>query len=113
MTKPTSGPWTYGFSHWGRWQIDSAKNDAGVSFHIAELASYAGLGGREKELNDQQEANARLIAMAPDQYMVGIWLDKLSLVIESAVRADAPSFHDQVVAMIKANRAAITRATET
>jgi hypothetical protein len=61
----TPGPWTCGFSHWGRWQIDSSKNEAGVSFHIAELASYAGLGGGEKKLNDQQQANARLIAAAP------------------------------------------------
>ena len=56
----TPGPWHYGMAHWGRYQIsDGSRN-------IGELSSYAGLGGRETELNAEQEANAKLIAAAPD-----------------------------------------------
>lgn len=55
-------------------------------------------------------ADARLIAAAPDHHAVALELDRLMLVIESAVRWQDPSHSAAVVAMLKANRAAIAKA---
>jgi len=55
-------------------------------------------------------ANARLIAAAPDHYAAARELDRLMLVIESAVRNADPSHHEAVLAALKANRAAIAKA---
>lgn len=61
------------------------------------------------DFNVMQRCNAKLIAAAPDHLSVALELDKWSLVILSAVRHDAPSDHDAIVALIKANRAAIAK----
>lgn len=59
-TKPTPGPWRSIRAHWGRWVVSTETHS------IAELYSYAGLGGDEIALNAEQKANAHLIAAAPD-----------------------------------------------
>lgn len=56
------------------------------------------------------EANARLIAAAPDHHAVALELDRLALVIDSAVRFADPAFKDEVQALLKANKAALARA---
>lgn len=58
------------------------------------------------------EQLARLIAAAPDHHAVALELDRLMLVIESAVRWQDPTNHAAVLAMLKANRAAIAKATQ-
>lgn len=58
-----------------------------------------------------REEDARLIAAAPDQHAAAREIDRLSLVILSAVKADQPGQYDAVVAAILANRAAIASAT--
>lgn len=55
-------------------------------------------------------ANARLIAAAPDHHAVALELDRLALVIDSAVRFADPAFKDEVQALLKANKAALARA---
>ena len=63
-----------------------------------------------------QRANARLIAAAPDQYAAAVEFDRLSLMIESAVRERCGASsrdHEAVAAAIKANRAAIAKARGT
>jgi hypothetical protein len=58
------------------------------------------------------KANASLIAAAPDLHQIGVEFDRLSLVIESAIRVASTVYLEDVVALIKANRAAIAKATE-
>lgn len=55
-------------------------------------------------------ADARLIAAAPDQYAAAKELDRWRLVIESAIRNDAPSDHAAICAALRANMAAIAKA---
>ena len=54
--------------------------------------------------------DANLIAAAPEHHAVALELDRLMLVIESAVRWQDPSHSAAVLAMLKANRAAIAKA---
>lgn len=57
------------------------------------------------------EANARLISTAPDYHEVALELDRLRLVIESAVRnADLPH-HQEVVELLRSNMRAIGKAS--
>jgi hypothetical protein len=53
--------------------------------------------------------NARLIGAAPDLHDGAVELDRLMLVIESAVRNADPRNYKAVVAALNANRAAITK----
>ena len=64
----------------------------------------------EVEDNAEAEANARLVAAAPELLAAGSELDRLTFVIESAVRRSDPLNHPAVVAAIKANRAALAKA---
>jgi len=66
--------------------------------------------GCQADLRDHWEANANLFAAAPDMLAAGIEIDRLMLVIESAVRNDDKSHHAKVLAALKANRAAIAEA---
>jgi hypothetical protein len=61
----TQGLWSKGFSHWGRWIIDGSERS------IGELNAYVGLGGREKELNAEQEANAEFIVALVNAFRAG------------------------------------------
>ena len=54
--------------------------------------------------------NAFLMAAAPEHHAVALELDRLMLVIESAVRWQDPTHHTAVVALVKANRAVIAKA---
>ena len=56
------------------------------------------------------EANARLIAAAPDLLAALKEWDRLSLVIDSAVRRADPTYADDVLGRIRAGRAAIAKA---
>ena len=59
----------------------------------------------------RQDADARLIAAAPDLLAVAEEFDRLALVIESAVReARSPDRHAAVLAALKANHTAIAKA---
>lgn len=55
-------------------------------------------------------ADARLIAAAPDLAEAAIEIDRLFLVIESAVRNADPRHQPVVLAALKANRAALAKA---
>ena len=59
----------------------------------------------------EREANARLIAAAPDHHDAARALDRLSLVILAAVNYADKGNLEAVSAALKANRAAIARAT--
>lgn len=61
--------------------------------------------------SEQCEGHARLIAAAPAHEAVARELDALRLVIESSVRNTAPEHNARVLDLIKANRAAITKAS--
>ena len=56
------------------------------------------------------EDEARLIAAAPDHHAVALELDRLALVIESAVRFADPAFKEEVQALLRSNKDAIARA---
>ncbi|WP_286951479.1 MULTISPECIES: hypothetical protein [Brevundimonas] len=99
--KHTPGPWEAHKTieaHDGMpecWQID-AEHDAVCTTQFC----YA----------PNTEANARLIASAPDHHAVALELDRLALVIDSAVRFADPAFKDEVQALLRANKDAIARA---
>lgn len=59
---------------------------------------------------DALNFRGRLIAAAPDHHAVALELDRLALVIDSAVRFADPAFKDEVQALLRANKAAIARA---
>jgi len=54
---------------------------------------------------------SRLIAAAPDLLAAGFEFERLMLVIDSAVRNADPKYHEQVLAALNANRAALQKAT--
>ena len=87
----TSGPW------------EATLGASGMSVVEADngtvVASYV------------SEANARLIAAAPDYHTAARETDRLALVIESAVRFSDPTNLAAVRAALKANQAAIAKAT--
>jgi hypothetical protein len=58
------------------------------------------------------EANAKLIAAAPDQHEAAKEIDGWSLVIESAVREAQPHHAEAIVNALLANRAAIAKGGE-
>lgn len=100
MSKHTPGPWTYLRNPEGtRWIID-----AGAFHAIAATAGY----------EPDNEANARLIAAAPEMLdaLEAVW--KYSLVIESSVRrGDGPEQYAGVLEalrLVKEVRAAIAKA---
>ena len=80
--------------------------------HASGVVGYtpAGIGS---QFLKEAVANARLIAAAPDHNAASREIDRLSLVIESAVRNAEPSHHAKVLAALKANRAAIAKAEGT
>jgi hypothetical protein len=111
LSNPTPGPWRLHEGTWEPWSgaigVEGPNQpDDGVLF-------WSTRGG------GNEEANARLIAAAPDQHAVCVEFDRLSLLLESAVResiggkAYLADLVKAVVAVIKANRAAIAKATNT
>lgn len=58
----------------------------------------------------REESVARAIASIPDMLAAAAELDRLCLVIESAVSITDPAHHAAVVALLKANRAALAKA---
>lgn len=93
----TPGPWTTGPKlHGFDFSIVNPKGDA-------EVGDWLVAGVR-------WEANARLIAAAPEHHAVALELERLSLVVESAVRNSDPANRSAILALIMANRAAISRA---
>ena len=81
-----------------RWEADEFRvfmGDGGISLHNVP-------NGIER---------ARLIAAAPDYHTAAREIDRLALVIESAVRFSDPTNLAAVRAALKANQAAIAKAT--
>lgn len=113
MTAPkhTAGPWEFtpGLNYYGvsgddapiLGTVEAPDATASARWHIAVVVADL----------EESEANARLIAAAPCQHDAGREIDRLSLVIESAVRNADPVNHEAVLAALKANRAALQRAT--
>jgi len=82
MTKFTPGPWkAYApFLPDGNWGIAAVANIGNFSVvHFSDPGSPAGIHGRTQK---EREANARLIAKAPDMYAM---LEDAAGTIESAV----------------------------
>lgn len=98
----TPGPWIAGGGRLVR-VFDAGRVDPVCGVHRRGVHT----GGHDPS---ETEANASLIAAAPDQHASGIELDRLFLVIESAVRNADPAHLPAVVAALKANRAAVAKA---
>lgn len=116
--KHTPGPWRIAELHaLGLFDNEgSAKVLAGVgddSVAIASVAAHAPMKrGQGSNLADpERDANAHLIAAATDLLTAAKEMDRWMLVIESAMRADAPRDHGAVLDALKANAAAIAKAT--
>ena len=101
--KHTPGPWfeQTGFSD--DVEITAESRESMVAICSMDLGFTGHIGV-------EQEANARLIAAAPDHHAVALELDRLMLVIDSAVRFADPAFKDEVQTLLRANKAAIARA---
>lgn len=106
MSEPkfTKGPWETDFDL-GATCVLGADEAMVADCAIATNPRY-----RQDRSEKVVRANAHLIAAAPDLYAVETDLDRLSLVIESAVRNADPKRHDEIVALIRANRAALAKA---
>jgi hypothetical protein len=106
MSEHTPGPWV----------VFTIASSAGRSFRI-----YAPPSDDKVEAIDiahipkdwESEANARLIAAAPEMLATAKEIDRFLLVIECAVRSADPSQHRAVLDALMANRAAIRKAEGT
>lgn len=95
--KHTPGPWTL-----VKDGLPELNNQNNVVY---------GPGGTAIVYGQANDADACLIAAAPDHHAVALQLDRLMLVIESAVRHSDPRNHAAVMLLLTANRAAIAKAT--
>ena len=101
-TKATPGPWHAEGPIKGEPIFGAVTDDVGDGNMIADCAFH--------DNPEITRANTRLIAAAWEQHEAAVALDRLSLVIESAVRNADPSQHSVVLAVLQANRAAIAKA---
>ena len=95
MSKHTPGPWKARTK-----SVDAPETEDRLGLDVRLYGGNAG----------DNLANARLIAAAPDQHAVALELERLMLVIESAVRHSDPRNHAAVMALILANKAAVAKA---
>ncbi|MGL4440593.1 MAG: hypothetical protein ACRCUE_15120 [Bosea sp. (in: a-proteobacteria)] len=98
MSKHTPGPWKAGSK-----SVMAPETESRLGLDVRIF------GGNTKD----NRANARLISAAPDQHAVALELDRLNLVIESAVRYASPRNQAEVMALIRANKAAVRKAVAT
>lgn len=111
MSKHTPGPWAIYMPEEG-YECPGIEA-AGVSIIVFAPELLPGEdGGVQGRTVEEAAANARLIAAAPQLLEALQAYDRLSLVIESAVRLGDPLHGPGVVAAIKAGRAAIATATQ-
>ena len=103
MSKHTPGPW---------WTTENGVRDrGGYIFHTNQVQRYEGHDERYAKEVAEREANKQLAAALPELFAVVADLDRLMLVIESAVRHSDPRNHAAVMALILANKAALIKAT--
>jgi len=94
----TPGPWVADeYPHGDCWQIKYGTHGNWLAEVMGDHKGAA--------------ADARLIAAAPDYHTAAREIDRLALVIESAVRFSDPTNLAAVRAALKANQAAILKAT--
>jgi len=106
----TPGPWFV--AHHELTDIHVCAPDAGNVDDPWNIAVVIGACGYPSDpRSGSTEANARLIAAAPDLDAAAREIDRLLLVIESAVRNADPVHHEAVLAALKANRTAIAKAS--
>lgn len=106
-TKHTPAPWFVDGAD-TNWTV-YGLNDQGYNRFSAQI-QRGNTAPMEHTGSDEITANARLIAAAPEHHAVALELDKLMLVIESAVRRAEPGHHAAVVSLIQANIAALAKA---
>ena len=94
----TPGPWTFPEDSFSE-IVEAARPHMRIAFLPSDWSKYA-----------SSEANARLIAAAPDMLAALKNIDHWLLVISSAVRADAPKDYDGVSAALKEVIAALEKA---
>jgi hypothetical protein len=108
-------PIRWGMGRAGLMIRDTAHDGMNIMHKLHERRDWiAPFPGRSHHANwcaDVTHPDMRLIAAAPDQHAVCLELDRLMLVIESAVRHSDPRNHAAVMALILANKAAIAKAT--
>ena len=115
----TPGPWvvagggsrSFGLIHIQRAFDCKDRYIASVSLDRTEYEQRGNEHISRKIGRPHAEQDARLIAAAPDHHDAAREIDRLVLVIESAVRNADPGHHAEVLAALRANRAAIAKAT--
>ena len=114
-----------GFRRMGLQGAQPTFRDGGVMRPASELVRFSVGNGLAKGFSDGRadgsvyrydissidHPDARLIAAAPDYHTAAREIDRLALVIESAVRFSDPTNLAAVRAALKANQAAILKAT--
>ena len=104
----TPGPWFWALDRQN--QPTSLMQSGPGNYVICPQADISDYGLSVNPWNDVSEADARLIAAAPELLDAAVELDRLLLVIESAVRFADPTHSKAVLAALKANSAAISKA---
>ena len=111
----TPGPWDYvpGNEHHGPYITSDFGSTIADCYVLSEPGAFSSTEARTPIpfMHEMAEANARLIAAAPDYHTAARETDRLALVIESAVRFSDPTNLAAVRAALKANQAAILKAT--
>ena len=103
MAKHTPGPWV-------------ADTESRVDHHVKALktgrriCAMYGFAPRDDAAAAESEANARLIAAAPEQHAICDELERLSRVIESAIKQAEPYHLERVQRLLDLNRAALAKA---
>ncbi|MDO8912341.1 MAG: hypothetical protein Q8N10_03525 [Phenylobacterium sp.] len=78
-----------------------------ASYLIGEISGAIEIGGRPHSIH---LANTHLMIGAASLDRAAREIDRLALIIDSAVRHSEPGFRDTVLGALKANRAAILKA---
>ena len=95
----------------GKWEVVRYGNGDSLVIH-SDSETRVCFMATPGELGDPNAiaANAALIAAAPTMAEAAVAIDRLMLVIESAVRNADPSHHRAVVDALNANAAALRKA---
>lgn len=112
----TAGPWRQGRTlptpetrRWSKAALEANERRERLMV-FSKFSPFDGGRSRIRIAICEREEDARLIASAPDLRAISTELDRLMLVIESAVRHSDPKNHAAIEALILANRSIVEKA---
>lgn len=109
-TPPSKEPWTLEIERHNGWPTFTITAESRIS-PLTNLVILDDVP-MEGDTEEEQMANAKAMNAAPDLLEAARAIDKLGLVIESAVRNADPDYKYQVIHALLENKRAIEKATE-